>query len=91
MGIRSKYKRENYSINGIWFQLIHGNHLSVSIFRKGDFYAAYQEVFGNDKNRRDNKMIIQIIELLATGTAIVIGITLVVLGIAIWWAGRKER
>ena len=36
-------------------------------------------------------MIIQIIELLATGTAIVIGITLVVLGIAIWWAERKGR
>lgn len=34
-------------------------------------------------------MIIQIIELLATGTAIVIGITLVVLGIAIWWASRR--
>lgn len=36
-------------------------------------------------------MIIQIIELLATGTAIVSGLSLVVLGIAIWWAGRKGR
>ena len=35
-------------------------------------------------------MIIQIIELLATGTAIVIGITLAVLGIAIWWASRRQ-
>ena len=34
-------------------------------------------------------MIIQIIELLTIGTAIVIGITLVVLGIAIWWASRR--
>ena len=34
-------------------------------------------------------MIIQIIELIATGTAIVIGITLVVLGIAIWWESRR--
>lgn len=34
-------------------------------------------------------MIIQIIELLATGTAIVSGLTLVVLGIAIWWASRR--
>lgn len=34
-------------------------------------------------------MIIQIIELLAIGTAIVLGITLVVLGITIWWASRR--
>ena len=34
-------------------------------------------------------MIIQIIELLAIGTAIVLGITLVVLGIAIWWESRR--